>query len=142
MSKKKKKKVIRNIYRVCLLNDFGKGKKIQLFHFFQHSLTFNITSITFYYSSNKKITTKQNILFFYTKHSYFCAHHVAFWPRQESFKARAAFPFFPLFLLLHLTIVVLHHLLYFSHLEGLFFLCSCVLMQYCYQKKKKTFLLF
>jgi hypothetical protein len=38
--------------------------------FFQHSLIFNI-SLTFYYSSNKKIITKQNFSSFYTKHSYF-----------------------------------------------------------------------
>jgi hypothetical protein len=36
--------------------------------FFQHFLTFNITSLNFYYSSNKKIITKQNFSFFYIKH--------------------------------------------------------------------------
>jgi hypothetical protein len=36
--------------------------------FFQYFLTFNITSLNFYYSSNKKITTKQNFSFFYIKH--------------------------------------------------------------------------
>jgi hypothetical protein len=33
--------------------------------------TFYITSITFYHFSNKKITTKQKISLFYTKHFYF-----------------------------------------------------------------------
>jgi hypothetical protein len=63
---------------VCLINILGKnlvlhywGAPHLIILFFQHSLIFNITSITFYYSSNKKITTKQNFLFFYTKHSYF-----------------------------------------------------------------------
>jgi hypothetical protein len=37
-------------------------------------LTFYITSITFYHFSNKKITTKQKISLFYTKHSYFFSH--------------------------------------------------------------------
>ena len=34
-------------------------------------LTFYITSITFYYDSNKKITTKQIFLYFHIKWSYF-----------------------------------------------------------------------
>jgi hypothetical protein len=46
-------------------------KQDPIISFFQYSLTFNITSITFYYSLNKKITTKQNFLFFYTKHIFF-----------------------------------------------------------------------
>jgi hypothetical protein len=35
---------------------------------------FYITSITFYHFSNKKITTKQKISLFHTKHSYFFPH--------------------------------------------------------------------
>jgi hypothetical protein len=50
---------------------FWQRQRNPIISFFQHSLTFNITSITFYYSSNKKITTKQNFPYFYTKHSYF-----------------------------------------------------------------------
>ena len=56
-----------HLKHVCAL--FGGPHIIILF--FQYSLTFNIISLTFYYSSNKKITTKQNFSFFYTKHSYF-----------------------------------------------------------------------
>jgi hypothetical protein len=55
--------------------EFGKRFRFNTIHFtfsfFQHSLTFYITSITIYYYSNKKITTKQKKLFFQTKHSYF-----------------------------------------------------------------------
>jgi hypothetical protein len=47
------------------------GGPHQINSFFQHSLTFNIISLTFYYSSNKKITTKQNFLYLNTKHYYF-----------------------------------------------------------------------
>jgi hypothetical protein len=36
--------------------------------------TFYITSITFYHILYKKITTKQKISLFYTKHSYFFPH--------------------------------------------------------------------
>jgi hypothetical protein len=49
---------------------FWQKQKNSIISFFQHYLTFIITSITFYYFSNKKITTKQKFLFFYTKHSY------------------------------------------------------------------------
>jgi hypothetical protein len=41
-----------------LVKQFWQRQKNPIILFFQHSLTFNITSITFYYSSNKKITTK------------------------------------------------------------------------------------
>ena len=50
---------------------FWQRQRHPIISIFQYSLTFNITSITFYYSLNKKITTKQNFSFFYTKHSYF-----------------------------------------------------------------------
>ena len=63
-------------YRVCLINVLGKnlvlhclGGPHSIISFFQYFLAFNITSITFYYSLNKKITTKQNFSFFYAKHS-------------------------------------------------------------------------
>jgi hypothetical protein len=56
----------------CLfVKRFWQKQKNSIISFFQHSLTFIITSITFYYFSNKKITTKQKFSFFYTKHSYF-----------------------------------------------------------------------
>ena len=41
--------------------------------------TFYIISITFYHFSNKKITTKQKISLFYTKHSYFFLHINQIW---------------------------------------------------------------
>jgi hypothetical protein len=63
---------------LCLLNGFSLfwldtvyGGPQLIISFLQYSLTFNITSLTFYYSSIKKITTKQNFSFFYTKHYYF-----------------------------------------------------------------------
>jgi hypothetical protein len=49
----------------------------------------------------------------------FCTHHVAFWATARVLQGSGCIPIFPLFLLLHLTIVVLHHLLFFSLLEGL-----------------------
>jgi hypothetical protein len=53
--------------------DFVKSKK-KISKLIPIFLPFYITSIIFYHFSNKKITTKQKISFFYTKYSYFFSH--------------------------------------------------------------------
>ena len=66
-----------------VLNDFGKGKKNPIISFFQYSLTFNITSITFITLQIKKLLQNKIVhfsipniftflfLFFLKKKSYF-----------------------------------------------------------------------
>ena len=49
-------------------------KKKYFLKIYPNIFIFYITLITFYYYSNKKITTKQKISFFYTKHSLFFSH--------------------------------------------------------------------
>jgi hypothetical protein len=65
--------------RLCLLNVLEKNLFVHclggphiIILFFQYSLTFTITSLTFYYSSNKKkkFIIEQNFSFSYTKYSY------------------------------------------------------------------------
>jgi hypothetical protein len=52
----------------------GVGQKISL-KINLNILIFYITSVIFYYYSNKKIITKQNFLLFLTKYSYFFSLH-------------------------------------------------------------------
>ena len=63
--------------RALFANGWGwicKIFKIFFFKIYHNILIFYITSIIFYHFLNKKITTKQKISLFYTKHSYFFFH--------------------------------------------------------------------
>jgi hypothetical protein len=60
--------------RLCLAMEWARPvQKISL-KINRNILTFYITSVIFYYYSNKKIITKQNFLLFCTKYSYFFSH--------------------------------------------------------------------